>query len=179
MVSFFTSVPPNSLTSVSKLRERDPLVVCSPRSAIDRFPNPDVDDSLKATTMLSPFIIGSVLIVVSVTVMLLPLTGPLISLCIHLINDYYFLVPSSLDDDVSSTMNESKPSIIVLQLYLSKLMEHTFKSVYVILHVLKTTIELMPQLAASGMIAYLGICVGYVGLVHLGCINPDKAMIRR
>jgi hypothetical protein len=58
-------------------------------------------------------------------------------------------------------------------------MELTFRSVYVILHVLKITIELMPQLAASGMIVYLGICVGYVGLVHLGCINPDKAMIRR
>lgn len=58
-------------------------------------------------------------------------------------------------------------------------MEFTFKLISVLLHGLDTTIALMPQLAASGMIAYIGICMGYVGLVHLGCINPDKAMIRR
>lgn len=138
----------------------------------------DDDDSLKATTMRSPFTIGSVLIIASLSVMLLPLMGPLISLCIHMIDDY-FLVPSSLD--VSSKINESTSSMLLQLLWwiLTMIMEFIFKSVSIILHALNMTIALMPQLAAGGMIAYLGICVGYVGLVHLGCINPDKAMIRR
>lgn len=77
-------------------------------------------------------------------------------------------------------MNELNSSMILQLLWIpTKVVEFTFKSVSVIVHVSNTTIELMPQLAASGMIAYIGICMGYVGLVHLGCINPDKAMIRR
>ena len=128
--------------------------------------------------MRSPFTIGNVLIIASLSVMLLPLMGPLISLCIHLIDDY-FLVPSSLD--VSSTKINESTSTMVLQLLwwiLTMIMEFIFKSVSITLHALNITIALMPQLAAGGMIAYLGICLGYVGLVHLGCINPDKAMIR-
>ena len=34
----------------------------------------------------------------------------------------------------------------------------------------------LPQIAACTFTAYIGICIGYVGLVNVGLLNPDKRL---
>ena len=34
----------------------------------------------------------------------------------------------------------------------------------------------IPRIAACTFTAYIGICIGYVGLVNVGLLNPDKRL---
>jgi hypothetical protein len=34
----------------------------------------------------------------------------------------------------------------------------------------------IPRIAACTFTGYIGICIGYVGLVNLGLLNPDKRL---
>jgi len=47
-------------------------------------------------------------------------------------------------------------------------------SSYPIITMISNIGKQIPKIAACTFTAYIGICIGYVGLVNVGLLNPDK-----
>lgn len=111
--------------------------------------------------MRSPSTIGSILILAS----LFALLSPLVSLGAH------FLDLSSPWESMSMSMMmdvsvSSQPSSLKTAVPL----DYAFSLMTMVAHAVRQ----LPRLVACGMTAYVGICAGYVGMVHLRLVRPDQ-----
>ena len=150
-------------------------------------------------TMQSPSSIGSILIITSIVA----LASPLISLGVHFLDlslPRASISISTLTDWMGKTELSPPSSMIPPQLIsssktllsvnlpcnnlhcnniLSATLSTTFISlaggtIAFIFQTISQIVRLLPQMVSSVMCLNLGMCAGYVGMVHLNFIRPDE-----
>ena len=107
-------------------------------------------------TMRSPQRIGNLLLAISLCVIITPL------IC-WVVQFLQFMMWLFVDDDASTQQSSSTTTTLVPHFTLS-----TIANVG----------KQLPRTFACSLTAYIGICLGYVGLVHLGIINADKNQLK-
>ena len=105
--------------------------------------------------MHSPSSVGAALTGVAVCVLL----SPLLVLVVYFID-----LPSW---ESAQEAASSRPST---------LMGVAGGGITLVFRALLQTMRLLPRIVACGLTAYLGVCAGYLGLVHVGIIDPDKRL---
>lgn len=144
--------------------------------------------------MRSPTYLGTTLTVISLVALVVPLIAlAVLLLNLDVMNKHTYrqssfqavtsLVPilkKVVPSQIPSTMESILPTTSFANLLSldDQRDEPSFTSlIHTSLQLIARSIYNLPQIVASGMLCYVGICVGYVGLVYLRVIDPDAEVV--